>query len=308
MKKVFFVLFLFIIIAGTALYWVREQGKKLLPLDARNTTYLIDNTPVTLIQGTAETEAAPGSASKIITKYFGNEARGDLNGDGFDDLAFLITRTGGGSGTFFYVVVALNTPDGYRGTNAVFLGDRISPQTSEIRGNELIVNYATRNPDEPMTTSPSVGVSKYFRIENGSLIEITKPLPPTVQLFYYSEAQDTDSSGSIQCSKAGLVPVNRQLPPTQTLLADTINALLHASTTPEEVAQGLASHFPLPGVALTESSLKDGVLTLTFADPEHKTSGGACRAGILRAQIEATAKQFKDVSEVKVLPEDLFQP
>ncbi len=120
-------------------------------------------------------EAAPGSASKIITRYFGNDASGDLNGDGKADIAFLLTQTNGGSGTFFYVVVALKTDTGYLGTNAVFLGDRIAPQTTEIQGSTVIVNYADRNPGEAFDVAPSLGVSKYLQVTNGQLVEGSAP-------------------------------------------------------------------------------------------------------------------------------------
>src|SRR5882672_11178341 len=69
----------------------------------RDATYIIDGTHVTLKDGISEVAVAPGSASKLVTKYFGNEAVGDLNGDGIDDIAFLLTQEGGGSGTFYYV-------------------------------------------------------------------------------------------------------------------------------------------------------------------------------------------------------------
>jgi hypothetical protein len=107
-------------------------------------------------------------------RYFGNDAIGDLNGDRTEDVAFLLTRSSGGSGTFYYVVVALKTANGYRGTNAMFLGDRIAPQTTEIRNGEIIVNYADRKSGEPMTTKLSVGVSKYFKVANNRLIEVIK--------------------------------------------------------------------------------------------------------------------------------------
>ncbi|HQT82715.1 MAG TPA: hypothetical protein PLW99_01020 [Candidatus Paceibacterota bacterium] len=136
-------------------------------------TYLVNGQPVTLVNGRAETPAAPGSASSVVTQYFGNVATGDLNGDGKPDVAFLITQSTGGSGTFYYVVATLITPDGgYEGTNAVLLGDRIAPQTTEIRNGELIVNYAERKAGEPMTAQPSVGVSKYLKVENGQLVEV----------------------------------------------------------------------------------------------------------------------------------------
>lgn len=136
-----------------------------------NISYRIEGKDVLLKNGYAEYEYSSGSASKMITRYFGNEATGDLNGDGMPDVAFLLTQDGGGTGTFYYAVVALKTTNGYTGTNAIYLGDRIAPQTTEIRDGELIVNYATRKEGEPMAARPSVGVSTYLHVYNGVLSE-----------------------------------------------------------------------------------------------------------------------------------------
>jgi hypothetical protein len=140
--------------------------------DYKNIAYEIDGRVITLTNGLSEIPAAPGSASTITTRYFGNEATGDLTADGLPDVAFLITQSGGGSGTFFYVVAALRTRDGgYVGTNGVLLGDRIAPQSTQIQNAIVTVNYADRKPGEAMTTPPSVGVSKNFRVVNGRLTE-----------------------------------------------------------------------------------------------------------------------------------------
>lgn len=142
--------------------------------DYKNIFYEIDGQSIMLKNGKAEVEITPGSASKSITQYFGNEVKADLNGDGTEDVAFLLTQDNGGSGTFFYVAAALKTEDGYGGTNAVFLGDRIAPQTTEFRDGEVIVNYAERKPGEPMTARPSIGVSKYLKISGDRLVEVAK--------------------------------------------------------------------------------------------------------------------------------------
>jgi hypothetical protein len=59
---------------------------------------------VTLTNGIAEVGVAPGSAPRVTTPYFGNEAIGDLNGDGLPDTGFVLTQSSGGSGTFCYAV------------------------------------------------------------------------------------------------------------------------------------------------------------------------------------------------------------
>lgn len=131
----------------------------------KDAIYVIDNRPVTLVAGKNE-EAISDSSSKMVTSYFGNEVVGDFNHDGLADVAFLITQTTGGSGTFYYLTVALGTAQGYHGTNAVLLGDRIAPQTTEWRDGAIVANFADRKPNEPMTAQPSVGVSKYFVVSS----------------------------------------------------------------------------------------------------------------------------------------------
>ena len=143
--------------------------------DYKNATYLIEGSFVTLTDGFFEIESAPGSATKITTRSFGNEAIGDLNGDGKNDVAFLLTQDAGGSGTFFYVVAALQTAAEVEGTNAIFLGDRIAPQTTSIENGIITVNYADRNPGESFDIQPSLGISKYLKITDDLLVEIPPP-------------------------------------------------------------------------------------------------------------------------------------
>ncbi len=129
-----------------------------------------------------------------------------------------------------------------------------------------------------------------------------------VTLYYYSPEADTDESGNIMCSKAGLVPVEREIPITETPIQDTIKLLLTGEITTTEAEQGIETEYPLDGFSLTGANLSDGVLTLGFADPANQTIGGSCRVSILWFQIQKTAEQFAAVDEVRFQPEDLFQP
>lgn len=138
--------------------------------NSKNTTYTIDDLPVSLVAGEASTPAAPGSASEIVTKYFGNEVATDLNNDGREDLVFLLTQSPGGSGTFFYVVAALNTSDGWVGSKGYLLGDRIAPQTTELsqdpnHQNVIVVNYLDRAAGQSRVDQPSVGKSVWLKLD-----------------------------------------------------------------------------------------------------------------------------------------------
>lgn len=177
MKKLIYILIAVVVIIA-AIFVVKDlfinkgNAPTVSIVSYKDSTYTFDGQPITLVNGVSEITVAPGSASKIITKYFGNEATGDLNGDGIPDVAFLITQEGGGSGTFYYVVAALKTRTGYKGTNAVLLGDRIAPQTTEIKNGEVIVNYADRKPTDPMTTPPSIGMTKIMKISGNNLVDV----------------------------------------------------------------------------------------------------------------------------------------
>jgi hypothetical protein len=119
-----------------------------------------------------------------------------------------------------------------------------------------------------------------------------------IKLYYYNPSLDNSA-----CSIHGLVAIERIIPNTTRPLTDAIQFLLLG-----EKSQGFTTEFPLDGLALQNAAIVNGVATLTFADPQNKTTGGSCRVSNMRNQIEATAKQFSSVKSVKILPETIFQP
>ena len=132
----------------------------------------------------------------------------------------------------------------------------------------------------------------------------------TVLLYYYNPTKDMDAEGNILCSENGLVAVERTaIPHTKTPLQDAIEMLLRGELTSAERDAGITTEFPLEGLRFVDmSNESDGVYELRFEDLNGKTVGGSCRVSILRAQIEATAKQFDGVQTVRIMPEELFQP
>lgn len=176
-KKYFYIAIVVTLLGGTAatMTWVLPKQQQTPALaDYKNIEYVIEGERVKLINGVAETEAAPGSASKVTTRYFGNELKTDLNNDGKEDVVFLLTQETGGSGVFYYAVAALNTESGYVGSDGYLLGDRIAPQTTELSKNPrhknvIVVNYADRTTGEPMTAEPSVGTSVYLKLDTASM-------------------------------------------------------------------------------------------------------------------------------------------
>jgi heat shock protein HslJ len=149
-------------------------GSRISDTGPKDATYMIDEEPVTLLAGVSETATVPASAAKTTTRYFGNEVRADLNGDGREDGVFLLTQETGGSGTFFYMVAALDTENGWVGSEGYFLGDRIAPQTTHMstdpnHQNVIVVTYADRKDGQPLSEPPSVGTSVWLKFDVDSM-------------------------------------------------------------------------------------------------------------------------------------------
>jgi hypothetical protein len=178
--------------------------------EPQNATYIIEGDSITLVNGKAEKEITSGSASKIEVMTWGQVVTGDLNADKSDDAVLMLTYSTGGSGTFYYIVAALkdSQSDKAIGTNAILLGDRIAPQNFSIDKGIIVVNYADRKSDEPMSTPPSEGITRNFKIQDTNLVEI---------IFCRQEQRDADGCNdiyspicakvNIQCIKAPCDPI-----------------------------------------------------------------------------------------------------
>ena len=131
----------------------------------KNISVQIGTDTFNLANGKAEIEITPGSATKNTLMLFGEPVMGDLDGDGDLDAALLFANNPGGSGTFYYAVLAINNDGAYKATNAMFLGDRIAPQTVEIHDGRAVYNFAERKPGEPFVVRPSIGKSVWVNYD-----------------------------------------------------------------------------------------------------------------------------------------------
>lgn len=134
-----------------------------------NATYFIEKHAVRLVNGRAEAPAAPGAAAGSTTVLVGEPVLGDVDGNGHDDAALFLVRQSGGSGTFYYLAAALSKQSTCQGTNAVFLGDRISPKQIHIDKGMIIADFVDRRPDQPMTEPPAINRRLSFILKEGSL-------------------------------------------------------------------------------------------------------------------------------------------
>ena len=140
------------------------------PPDPLNATFTIGKTSTTLSNGRSEVEAAPGSATKIVTVLTDKRATGDVDGDGRADAIVVLTQQPGGSGTFYYVAVVLNGAKGVTTTPATLLGDRIAVSGVRLDGSTIVVDLLDRASGQPLTASPSVATTKRYAVDQGALV------------------------------------------------------------------------------------------------------------------------------------------
>jgi heat shock protein HslJ len=143
-------------------------------LNPENATYMIEGETIALQDGSFSKKAAPGSATMISVSIHGDPIYGDVDGDGDEDAVLVLVRDPGGSGTFYYSALAVNTDSGYTGTDAILLGDRIMPQSIRIEDRRAKVDFLTRNVDESFAVEPSHARSIHLQYspENFTLVQV----------------------------------------------------------------------------------------------------------------------------------------
>ena len=121
-----------------------------------NLTVTIDQQRFVMQGGVAELDAAPGSAAKNTLRVVGEPVSGDVTGDGKPDGALLLRNEPGGSGTFYYAVLAVNDGGRYHASNVLALGDRIVPKGIDFANGRFVYRFLDRRPGEPMAADPTV--------------------------------------------------------------------------------------------------------------------------------------------------------
>jgi hypothetical protein len=144
----------------------------------RDATFLVDGKAVALRNGQAVQTMVPGAASVTRTRLLGAPVYGDVDGDGDTDVVFLLLQDHGGSGSFYHVVVAYQVEGGYRGGNAVLLGDRITPQRVDILHGLIVVDFLERGPGEPMSAPPGVRRTVYLAVDDAEGLVLGGKLAP----------------------------------------------------------------------------------------------------------------------------------
>jgi heat shock protein HslJ len=118
----------------------------------RNTTFAgLDDRlgAVTLANGRwTGTPASVGSASRPIVEMPGVRAVGDLDGDGADEAAVLLTYSAGGSGVFSFLAVVMRENGSLRNVATTALPDRVQARSMSVDGGQLLLSGVRAGADD----------------------------------------------------------------------------------------------------------------------------------------------------------------
>ena len=131
-------------------------------------TITIDTQEFDMSDGVAVIPPSQGSATANTLRLIGVPVLGDSDGDGNPDAALLVQHDPGGSGTFYYAVVAINDGGSYRASNALLLGDRIEPRAVEFTDGRFVYTYAERKPGDAMSERGTVEKSVTVTVDNST--------------------------------------------------------------------------------------------------------------------------------------------
>jgi len=139
--------------------------------DPSNATFMFDEGAITLSQGKFSRLFTSNSAIREETTLTSIRGYGDINNDTKNDTLAILVQSGGASGVFIYLAGYVSGPVTYKGTNAVFLGDRITPQSISINKGLVTIKYLDRKEGEPFAAEPTIPIQKTFEYKSGVLTE-----------------------------------------------------------------------------------------------------------------------------------------
>jgi hypothetical protein len=107
-------------------------------------------------------------ATQVSQVIFVTAAFGDLNGDGAQDAAVVLTEQMGGSGSFTYLAAMLNKNGVPKQAAMTQLGDRTQIKSLAVRDGQVVVDLLTHGPNDPMCC-PSQLVTRTYAVAEQAL-------------------------------------------------------------------------------------------------------------------------------------------
>jgi len=134
--------------------------------DVMNMVYMVEGGAFTIKNGVAEEKTNSMSGEAVEVKIFGEPAYGDLNGDGQDDTAVIISyKTAKGEAYYAGAVISDKAGEKIKGVGSLILAEDVLPKEIRIEEGRILVDYAVRakgaTKDEPL-----IVITGRFKVEN----------------------------------------------------------------------------------------------------------------------------------------------
>ena len=153
----------------------------------RNAEYLLpllgeEDTAIRLEDGEGSIAYGEGATERDYAGIDNDTvAFGDLDGDGIADAAVVLFASGGGSGTFKYLVAVLDRDGEPVQAARVYLGDRVPVRSLAITGGRIVAETVTHRSGDGLCC-PTLEITRDFALRGGELAErralvIESPLP-----------------------------------------------------------------------------------------------------------------------------------
>ena len=152
--------------ATTALPTPGDQARSIrnaeYQLGIPNSLQVIELTNGSFEQGT------PGVADYISVQVTDFAASGDLDGDGSEETAALISENYGGTGVFVFLAIYSNTGSAPEFLTSAIVDDRPQLNSLSIEDGEVFLDATIHGPDEPMCC-PTLQTTRHYQMVNNQL-------------------------------------------------------------------------------------------------------------------------------------------
>ena len=169
---------------------------------------------VQLTDGTFE-QGKPGDTDFTSVRVSEFVAVGDLNADGKDEVAALISENYGGTGVFVFLAIYSNIDGALTFQTSTMVDDRPQLNALSISNGEIYLDAVIHGPDEPMCC-PTLRTTRHYRLVDNQLDRIDYTTftpdgkPRTIMIESPGDGSDVYASVPIK-GKVAIAPFENNL-------------------------------------------------------------------------------------------------